>query len=297
MYTQNDVTVIISTKDRPEQLKLTILSLLELDEQPNSIFISDNSVENNAREVLEAFTHVKGLRWYHLPEPGKCRCLNFLLDIVETEICLFTDDDVRVPKNWISEMVNTLNTKGVIAVQGEIHIPSEYAKYKLSDRDRKALGEVRNKENEFHASPFLIGANMAVVWSRCKDLRFDTLTGPGAYGYMDDTNFYLDLLDRGESFSYCMCPVEHYFPLDRILAPKPRQTAIKHAISTAYVSVKRGDYDQKLNFLKLMIGAIRVIACYVRDTILRDRFRSRYASAIYSLYFMVYCHFFARNHT
>lgn len=239
MYCTDDVTILIATKGRLTDLQHTLLSFCGLDPKPRYIYIVDNSVDNNAKGVIKQFADRLAIRSFHLSISGKSRCLNMLLDNLETKVCLFTDDDVRVPTNWVACMISRLNETKAIAVQGEIHIPKSYPTNQLSAADRLDLFEIRDLNHQFTSSPFLVGANMAVAWHRCDDLRFDEQTGPGALGYMDDTLILLELVERGECIAYASCAVEHYFPIERLSNPAPIRDAIKHGRSVAYVEHKR----------------------------------------------------------
>lgn len=235
MYTADDVTVLIATKDRIPDLRETLESLCKLNPKPHAIYIVDNSITYTSKTTVAEFSKRTRIHSFHQPICGKSRSLNLLLDNLRTRVCLFTDDDVRVPNTWVSCMLGQLNKSNSIAVQGEIHIPTSYLTDDLTSEERLALFEIRNLDDQFSRSPFLIGANMAIAWHRCDDLRFDENTGPGALGYMDDTLIFLNLIDRGETIAYSNCPVNHYFQLARINKPTPIFDGIKHGRSVAYV--------------------------------------------------------------
>jgi glycosyltransferase involved in cell wall biosynthesis len=239
MYTADDVTILIATKDRIADLSETLESLCDLNPKPHVVYIVDNSIAQSSKTVVAEFSKRTNIKAFHQPICGKSRSLNLLLDNLNTRVCLFTDDDVRVPSTWVSCMLAQLNKSDSIAVQGEVHIPASYVSGDLTTEERLALFEIRDLGAEFIKSPFLVGANMAIAWHRCSNLRFDENTGPGALGYMDDTLIYLNLIDRGETVAYSNCPVNHYFPRERINKPTPMLDGMKHGRSVAYVEQLR----------------------------------------------------------
>jgi glycosyltransferase involved in cell wall biosynthesis len=258
MYSCTDVTVLIATKDRVSDLHDTLVSFCQLNPKPQHIYVVDNSEENTAQYIFDTFYNLLPLRTFHQPIQGKSRCLNLLLSHLQTNVCFFTDDDVRVPEQWISCMLSRLNETGAIAVQGEIHLPDSYCNNHVTTKKRRALFEVRELEQQFATSPFLIGANMAIAWHRCSGLKFDECTGPGALGYMDDTLIALKLLDCNETIAYADCAVTHYFPVERIQTPTPLHDAIKHGRSTAYVEVIRSVPIRRTIILNLVVRLLRM---------------------------------------
>jgi hypothetical protein len=263
MYTSDDVTVLIATRDRLSDLRDTLTSFCNLYPKPRYFYVVDNTVGNTSRELIAEFRETLDIKSFHQPLRGKSRSLNLLLDHLQTRVCLFTDDDVRVPANWVCCMLHSLNTSKCIAVQGEVHIPDTYETEKLSRSERLALVEIRDLEEQFLHSPFLVGANMGVAWHRCQDLRFDENTGPGALGYMDDTLIFLELIERGENVVYTKCPVNHYFPIERLTKPDPISDGIKHGRSVAYVEHVKSAPRKKGVLLYLLVRLVRMIWYWV----------------------------------
>jgi glycosyltransferase involved in cell wall biosynthesis len=290
MYTSDDVTVLIATKDRINDLRDTLMSFCNLFPKPKYFYIVDNSVDNTSHELIVEFSHTLDLKSFHQPLPGKSRSLNLLLDHLQTRICLFTDDDVRVPSNWVSCMLHSLNTSKCIAVQGEIHIPATYDTKYLSRSERLALIEIRDLEEQFLHSPFLVGANMGIAWHRCQDLRFDENTGPGALGYMDDTLIYLELVERGESVVYTKCSVNHHFPVERLSKPNPLSDGIKHGRSVAYVESIKSVPHRNGAILYLLVRLIRMTWYWVAFRIIPSKYVTElraHATSFFQCWFLL----------
>jgi glycosyltransferase involved in cell wall biosynthesis len=295
VYTENDVSVIICTKDRLGDLKHLFESISELVPQPCKILLADNSECGSAHELIKGFPCAMNISYFHVPTNGKCHGLNVLLDQVTTKVCFFTDDDVRVPTTWVKDMLSCLNDTGATAVQGEIHIPSEYDVFDLDDSERKHLTEVRNMHEEFKASPFLIGANMALAWHRCRDFRFDVNTGPGAMGYMDDTLLLLHLVEQNATFSYCRTPVKHYFATNRITNPLPWQLGKKHAKSSAYVHIKLNGSVPRYLIFRIVLRLLRLLLALLLLPFSTDRLLQSLTSRIFDLFYLYYMYRFFSN--
>lgn len=295
MYTEEDVSIIVCTRDRPDDLRHLLQSISALYSQPYEVLLADNSLDGSASEVVRSFLGAVNIRYFHVPKSGKCHGLNVLLDNLRTKVCLFTDDDVRVPPTWLQDMLASLNQSGSIAVQGEIHIPKDYDIYKLNQSERKHLTEIKDMNLQFAVSPFLIGANMAVAWHRCTDIRFDEKTGPGAYGYMDDTLLSLELTKRGETFAYCSTPVSHFFSTRRITHVQPWLHGKKHAQSAAYVHVLFGGDMPRFIVCHLIVRGTLLAVEVLMVPFKSDRLRQSLTARVYSYLYLYYILMFSRS--
>jgi hypothetical protein len=99
----HELTVIVCTRNRSSQ----IAALLDdLSQQQGAVtwrlLVVDNGSEDDTARVIEQCAVAVPLRVLSEPVPGKSRALNRALAAIEDGWCVFTDDDVRVPRDWLA---------------------------------------------------------------------------------------------------------------------------------------------------------------------------------------------------
>lgn len=236
------VSVIIATHDRAASLKVTIDSLLAMDYPDFEIIVVDNhptseetkqlignhyGLAANVRYVREdqpglAVAHNRGLRELHVLTNGQNKSCeeaqeeNWLT--LRSEIVAFTDDDVRVDRQWLTRMVQAFQAaENVGCVTGmilpaELQTPAQewieqYGGFnKGFERQIYDLQEHRpaNPLYPYSAGSFGSGANMAF---RCSALRalggFDPALGAGSKSMGgDDLAAFLAVLLAGYRLVY-----------------------------------------------------------------------------------------------
>ena len=101
------IRLIFATRDRPDAVARTLASFRNLRHPDGGLEIvcADNSSDESlARNYTEHATGLP-LRFIREPKPGKNVALNRVLaelgDAAESELLVFTDDDVLVPIDWL----------------------------------------------------------------------------------------------------------------------------------------------------------------------------------------------------
>ena len=116
------VSVIICTRGRAAQLARTLASFEALEYPEYEMFVIDGSrTKDTADVVRERFPSV---RYEHVGERRKSFALNRGLDSARGSIVAFTDDDVRVDRYWLAELVAGFTDPQVACVTG-IAFPME----------------------------------------------------------------------------------------------------------------------------------------------------------------------------
>jgi glycosyltransferase involved in cell wall biosynthesis len=98
-------SVVIATYNRAADLRETLASLARL--QPDGaweVVVVDNNSPDNTREIVEqaARTFPVELRYLFEREQGRSPALNAGIRAARGEIIATTDDDVRVPADWLN---------------------------------------------------------------------------------------------------------------------------------------------------------------------------------------------------
>jgi GT2 family glycosyltransferase len=118
------VTVVVCTRDRPDDLKRCLDSIQNIDYPNLEILIVDNASNNDQTELLVR-EHFPSVRYVYEPRPGLSWARNRAIIEASGEIIAYTDDDVIVDAGWITSAVKVFTTdKTVMAVTGLV-VPYE----------------------------------------------------------------------------------------------------------------------------------------------------------------------------
>ena len=111
------VSVVVCTRDRPEDLKRCLESLLLLDPAPDEILVVDNSPTTEAtRDLCTEFP----VRYVLEPLPGQSRARNRGIAESVCDVVAFTDDDCVVEPAWLAGLAREFNDQRVMAVTGVV---------------------------------------------------------------------------------------------------------------------------------------------------------------------------------
>jgi GT2 family glycosyltransferase len=103
------LTVVICTKDRPEDLARCLQHLLALqgDSPVFELLVVDNAPSDAQTEMLVAM--LPTVRYVQEPKPGLDFARNRALQTVETELLAFIDDDVAVDRGWLAGLQSAIS--------------------------------------------------------------------------------------------------------------------------------------------------------------------------------------------
>ena len=108
MINHYDISVVISTYNRSEMLRVALERLLvqQSEEASYEVIVVDNNSTDRTREVVETFIESghSNLRYVFEPKQGISYGRNTGIASSSAEIIAFTDDDVRVGQDWIGNM-------------------------------------------------------------------------------------------------------------------------------------------------------------------------------------------------
>jgi GT2 family glycosyltransferase len=207
------ITVVVCTRDRPEQLAAALDSLLSLDYPDFDVLVVDNAPRSTATADLVATIPDGRLRLVTEPVPGLSAARNTGLRAAHGELVAFTDDDVVVDRLWLRELAVGFDAgEGVACVSGLV--PSGELRTAVQ---RYFDGRVAWSANilqrvfrldsppadlpmfPFSVGEFGTGANFAVRRSAAIELGgFDTCFGVGtATGGGEDLDFFTRVLFSG----------------------------------------------------------------------------------------------------
>jgi glycosyltransferase involved in cell wall biosynthesis len=228
------ISVVICTKDRAEELRLTLKSIsvcvIPGDTHVEVLVVDNGSTDHTKKVALEADLQTKKLRYLYEPLRGKGNAYNCGIRNSSGDIILFTDDDVRVPKNWIAEMSTAISPADLAAVQGGVLVATHLDRPWLRGALRIWVAAVEDLTNPPES---LVGANMAITRVAINKIgEFDARLGPGASGFYDDTAYGWRLAHVGGRIVYRPeIAVTHYFSEDRLRFKAFLDVASRMAVS------------------------------------------------------------------
>jgi glycosyltransferase involved in cell wall biosynthesis len=128
------VSIIVPTHDRRDNLRLCVRALLNLQYPHYEVIVVDNAPSTNATAELiqQTYGDVPQLRYIREDRAGPSWARNAGIAAASSEIIAFTDDDVEVDPNWLTELVGAFElVENVGCVTGqvqplELETPAQY---------------------------------------------------------------------------------------------------------------------------------------------------------------------------
>lgn len=108
-------SIVVATRDRPEMLEGTLRSLSNC-EGDASVVVVDNGADPRTRSVAVS----SGATYIREPITGHSRARNRGWLACDTEVVIFTDDDVKVHPGWLRELLLGFEDPLVVATTGLI---------------------------------------------------------------------------------------------------------------------------------------------------------------------------------
>ena len=231
------VSLIICTRNRGkalDQMLELLLPLVHDNDQLLEILVMDNGSSDQTATTVGEYSRRWGKVVYsNEPNKGLSHARNKAVELAKGEILAWTDDDLVITKDWLSNLVAPIVANDADCVVGRIEIAPHLHRDWMKPFHRQWLAENINP-----SVPQLIGANMAMR-KNCfvGGMAFDPETGPGALGYMDDTLLGMRLRKLGKRIFYNDgARVVHHFSAGRLQRSFWIKTAQAGGRSTAYVA-------------------------------------------------------------
>jgi glucosyl-dolichyl phosphate glucuronosyltransferase len=193
------VTIIIATRNRVEHLRATLESLRGLAvgrEWPAEILVVDNGSTDGTPELVKSFRLPQILvRYCQESAIGLACARNRGLAEAAGQIILFTDDDVRVPTNWIREMVEPMLIGRADATAGAVRLAPQLVRDWMTAEHRGWLAEFHPQAER---AQDIVGANMGFTKKLAAKIGgFDEELGAGRLGFGEETQFYWKAITAG----------------------------------------------------------------------------------------------------
>ena len=211
------VSVVICTRDRPDQLAGALESVLALEYPDYEVVVVDNAPRTGATaEVIERLGNERVCRVLE-PTPGLSVARNTGLRTARHELVAFTDDDVVVDAHWLRGIAGGFAGSARVACvtglvpSGELRTPAQaYFERRVSWGDNLRAHTVSMSEPppDSPLFPFQVGrlgtgANFAVKRSRVDALGgFDEALGAGTAAQGgEDLDIFFRILTSGDAIA------------------------------------------------------------------------------------------------
>jgi len=214
------VSVIVPTRDRPEQVRRCLQSLLALHYPRYEIIVVDNAPSSSATADLiqQTYCAVPQVRYIREDRPGSSWARNRGMMAARGEILAFADDDVIIDRYWLLELVRAFSRADRVACVTGLVLPVELEtppQFWIEEYGGFSKGFTRRifdmAENHpktplypYTAGRFGTGASMAFTAAFLRSVSgFDPALGPGspAQGGEDLTLFF-QAVTRGYKLVY-----------------------------------------------------------------------------------------------
>jgi glycosyltransferase involved in cell wall biosynthesis len=164
------VSVVLSTFNRCDTLRLALDALLaQTGDVPYEVIVVDNNSTDATRAVVEARIATQpNLRYLFEPQQGLPYARNAGLAAARAPIVAFTDDDVKVPAEWVSRIASAFDANpDVDMIGGRVvpiwpaTMPSWITRRQLGPFALGERGDLPFRVHAGNAAPCLVGANFA----------------------------------------------------------------------------------------------------------------------------------------
>lgn len=281
------VSVVICTRDRPEQLAQCLRSLQSLSPPPYEIVVVDNAPKSDqSRQVV---TQMPGIRYVPEPRPGLSVARNTGIRHSTGDIIAFTDDDLMVHPQWLTRLQQGFRDSKVMFVTGlvlvgELETEAQFIfeKYWSFNKGYTPLtfDECYFQEQKRWGVPVWhlgAGANMAFrrqAFELVGD--FDERLGAGASGCSEDSELWYRLLAEGWHCRYEPTSVVYHYHR-RHLDKLESQLYYYMRGHVAALLIQFAKYKHWGNLLHLFVTLPRYYAkLFLRG--LKNRFKHRYST-------------------
>jgi GT2 family glycosyltransferase len=201
-------TIIVCTRERPEDLRRCLLSLLSLAAEGHEVLVVDNApLSNRTAEVVKGYP----FRYLVEPRPGLNNARNCGWRAATYSIVAYLDDDTRADRDWIGALIQPFAVPEVAGVTGlvlplELETPAQeqFEIYCWQRRNFEWKVFIAPQTQPAAAGVVGMGANMAFRREVLQSLggfdpRLDAGTATCSGG---DTDMFARILEAGHHLVY-----------------------------------------------------------------------------------------------
>ena len=233
-------SILICTRDRLPDLRETLASVGALEAPPGLkaelVVVDNGSSDGTAAWVRGTSLPNMPVRLVEEPRAGVGFARTTALRAAHGEVLLFTDDDVRLPANWLEAMCAPILAGTAEVVGGASVLAEDLQRPWMTAFHRAALSSSEDRSPEERPGPITISmAFHRRVLERVP--AFDPELGPGSRcGAIEDVLFTSQLKEAGFRFARVNnAPVAHHADASRLTRRAFLSAARRRGRSMAYL--------------------------------------------------------------
>ena len=218
------ITVVVSTRDRPESLERCLRSMAVLEYPATTVIVVDNAPKTSGtRDVFDAIGPLltaAGISMAYVvePRPGLSRGRNCGMASATTDLIAFTDDDVIVDRHWLTALASAFRAHpdaacvtGMVPTAeldsaAQYHFDQRVSWSKNCVRRRYTLVTLQDvsRSHPFATGALGTGANFALRRSLLSEVgEFDVALGAGSPTRGgEDLDMFLRVMLAGHAVVY-----------------------------------------------------------------------------------------------
>lgn len=207
------VSVVVCTRDRPDDLRSCLEHLLRCDPPADEIVVVDNASASAA--TREVATQLEPVRYIHESRQGLDIARNTGAQSTSGTIVAYTDDDVCVSPNWIRSIRRAFGNCSASAVTGLV-LPQQLETraqwifetgwgFNRGYRPREFDAEYFREHRRFGVPAWEVGAGANMAFRREVFERigfFDVRLDVGAAGCSGDSEYWYRIMAAGMTCRY-----------------------------------------------------------------------------------------------
>ena len=213
-----DISVVMPVRNAADRLQPTIDSVLaSVDDtcRLTELILVDNASTDGTAEFVHARWGDR-VRVVRVEAVGSSSAKNGGIEAALGRVLLFVDDDVHVPRNWVSTLAEPLLAGDADIVCGAVKLAANLDRPGMTDYHRRLLADT----GDGLGSPprTVVGASMGASRAVFEaGLTFHPALGPGRSGFMEEHLWYLSARDRGFRMRFVDdATVDHHVSPERL---------------------------------------------------------------------------------
>jgi GT2 family glycosyltransferase len=194
-----NLTIIIATYDRPDELARLLASLAAQLRSGDELIIA----ENGTPQPVKVPPNAPPLKHLHEPRGGKCRSQNRAIAESRGEVVVLLDDDLTVEARYLDAVERFFSEHPQFAAMAGRILPAEDPEAKVGANWIYLDLPIFDRGDHVVEVPGVLGANMAFRRSALDAVGlFDERLGPGAAGHEEETEMSRRLRRKGLRIGY-----------------------------------------------------------------------------------------------
>lgn len=156
------VSIVVCTRNRPEHIGDCVASILATGDTSFELLVIDQSDSSAGFDIAGKGCTDRRLRWIRIGSRGLSTARNAGVRMARAPVVAFTDDDCRVPVDWVSRIASSFSSDPELSLLfGEVRLrPEDKGKGFAATFLPPAVRELKPGLSDVR-TPWGIGANMA----------------------------------------------------------------------------------------------------------------------------------------